>query len=162
MTGGCFDPLPLSPNGAESPGAPGQPNGAGWALDTPAKGIVAISLMLAVYAIAVTPLSPILVAVDLDGVGVAAVAQALSDPSGTVSNTNGGPISGATAVLEQGPAGKDLLPRQSRLARGPSPMSTRKRPALTASSGGTSSVTITRSRLRPMVATRPVTPPRRR
>ena len=103
MTGGCFDPLPLSPDGAESPGAPGQPNGAGWALDTPAKGIVAISLMLAVYAIAVTPLSPILVAVDLDGVGVAAVAQALSDPSGTVSDTNGGPISGATAVLEQGP-----------------------------------------------------------
>ena len=98
-----FDPLPLSPNGAESPGAPGQPNGAGWALDTPAKGIVAISLMLAVYAIAVTPLSPILVAVALDGVGVAAVAQALSDPSGTVSNTNGGPISGATTVLEQGP-----------------------------------------------------------
>jgi hypothetical protein len=98
-----FDPLPLSPDGTESPGTPVQPNAAGWSLDTPAKGIVAISLILAVYAIAVTPLSPILVAVALDGIGVAAVAQALSDPSGTVSDTNGGPISGATTVLEQGP-----------------------------------------------------------
>ena len=98
-----FDPLPLSPNGRRARVPRAKPNGAGWALDTPAKGIVAISLILAIYAIAVTPLSPILVAVALDGIGVAAVAQALSDPSGTVSNTNGGPISGATTVLEQGP-----------------------------------------------------------
>ncbi len=138
------------------------PTSAGWALDTPAKGIVAISLILAIYAIAVTPFSPILVAVALDGIGVAAVAQALSDPSGTVSNTNGGPISGATTVLEQGPTAEGPFMRQSRLARGSSPTSTHKRPAITASSDGTSSATITRLRPQPMVATRRVTPPRRR
>ena len=95
-----FDPLPLSPGGTENPG---QPNASGWSIDTPAKGIIALSVILLIYAIAVTPISPILIAVAIDGLGVAAVVKALSDPSGTVSNTNGGPITGATAVLEQGP-----------------------------------------------------------
>ncbi len=87
-----FDPLPLSPGGAENQGTPAQPNGPGWTVDTPAKGIIAISLILLIYAIAVTPISPVLIAVALDGLGVAAVVKALSDPSGTVSDTNGGPI----------------------------------------------------------------------
>ena len=95
-----FDPLPLSPDGTETPE---QPSSSGWSIDTPAKGIIALSVILLIYAIAVTPISPILIAVALDGLGVAAVVKALSDPSGTVSNTNGGPITGATAVLEQGP-----------------------------------------------------------
>ena len=131
-----FDPLPLSPGGEESPGTPAQPSGTGWAIDTPAKGIIAISLILLIYAIAVTPISPILIAVALDGLGVAAVVKALSDPSGTVSNTNGRPLDGATAVLEQGATAEGPSRQPSPPARGSSPISTHKRQTTMDSSTG--------------------------
>ena len=98
-----FRSPPVEPGWGGAPGYSGLGQRAGWTVDTPAKGIIAISLIFLIYAIAVTPISPVLIAVALDGLGVAAVVKALSDPSGTVSDTYGRPIRGATAVLEQGP-----------------------------------------------------------
>ena len=130
-----FDPLPLSPGGEESPGTPAQPSGTGWAIDTPAKGIIAISLILLIYAIAVTPISPILIAVALDGLGVAAVVKALSDPSGTVSNTNGRPLVAPPLCWSRVPPLNFY--QRSPPAQGSSPISTHKGQTIMASSTGT-------------------------
>jgi len=66
-------------------------------------GIALISLVLLLDALAAPVVIPLTVGVYLVTLYTSTLIAALVDPSGTVSNTNGGPVSGATALLEQAP-----------------------------------------------------------
>ncbi len=104
------DPFPLDQGGTARPAPPGGAGTGGWAVNSPAKGVGVLATELVVYGVITA--NPFLASVGLVALGVAILANARDDPSGTIANTNGGPIGDATAVLEQGRRPRALSERR--------------------------------------------------
>ncbi len=109
-----FDPFPFEPGGGGNAQSPGGTGGSSWVLTNSSPkslGLIYMAVILAVYALAAAEVSPVLLTASLLLIVLAVVMKgssnhglnAESDPSGTVSATDGTPIPGATAVLEQAP-----------------------------------------------------------
>ena len=109
-----FDPFPFEPGGGGNAKSPGGTGGSSWVLTNSSPkslGLIYMAVILAVYALAAAEVSPVLLTASLLLIVLAVVMKgssnhglnAESDPSGTVSATDGTPIPGATAVLEQAP-----------------------------------------------------------
>jgi IPT/TIG domain len=99
-----LDAFPLNGGENQSSGAPNEASVTSWSLvGRTFTGIALISLVLLLDALAAPVVVPLTVATYIVALYASTLIAALSDPSGTVSDTNGGPVSGATAVLEQAP-----------------------------------------------------------